>query len=254
MYGGGVALALTIFLAPSLCAQMGQRIGQVREIEGNWCRKATHLRIDDQIFLDDDIRYCSINVRLKDKIVIRFDRTPPYDRPYECSIPGICDQQAQLWLRGAFILGEIQPHRETELISALRFRHSLVPDAVLQGGRETRVPMSVLAKLSEGPYMLCHMSRQLKATECAEQPISLSHPDIQGVPGIYGIYRSADRDGEMVPRRLPSALVLITPSDSNLLPLWNLVPETFRYSTDRYSVFERWRYILYLTKRFAQHS
>ena len=97
-------LVRLLLLAATLTStgRASTRIGEVFKLEGDWCRQAIHLAIGNPIFLDDDVRYCSDSLVKTHYIVIRVDGATPYDRPYLCSTPGICDTKEKLWLAGAY--------------------------------------------------------------------------------------------------------------------------------------------------------
>src|SRR5690242_21476148 len=90
-------LTILILVAGILSAATHEKVGQVKEVRGKWCRAGMELKKADDIFLDDDIRYCSPQLSRAERIVITFLKQPPFDRPYDCSSAGLCDKRTKLW-------------------------------------------------------------------------------------------------------------------------------------------------------------
>src|SRR5580658_2125216 len=63
------------------------RIGQVTDIAGRWCRQTSILKVGDNIFVNDRIKYCGSTRRPNDRLTIRFEPAAangkPSDHVYE---------------------------------------------------------------------------------------------------------------------------------------------------------------------------
>jgi hypothetical protein len=116
----------SVLLGSAVCALAAPnsppaKIGSVVDISGSWCRQGNPVKLNDTVYFTDDIRYCNNNVPNRSHhIMIRFDRKPPYNRPYKCETPGICDHPSKLWLIGAYLYGPGKTPPGTPTISPPR--------------------------------------------------------------------------------------------------------------------------------------
>src|SRR5262249_42552455 len=199
----------------------------------------------DAIYWEDDVRYCANTLRQEHRIVIQFDHNPPYVRTYACNTPAICDQQAKLWLQGAYQYGTLVPPNAATLLSALKVRHSLMGDAVLRGSNAVvRLPSYLAALLSEGSATLCRISKDLSSGDCILDKPTFATSTIRAAPGLYGVYRESGKNAKSIWKRIPRALVLVVPPGSPLLERWQAIPEAFRNDESIYSVLERRMFLI----------
>jgi hypothetical protein len=239
-----VALGIVVASVLSIAGQTTTRAGVVREFMGRWCRQTTVLRIGDVVNLEDTITYCAEKVDQADKIVIRFDGEKPYDRPYLCSTPGICDTRAKLFLAGASALQHIRSTGGV-LQSAPRISSLTRIDQLLESMAELQSwTIKVDEAKAQTPELkfktleYCQLDGDGKATNCSS-----------GVTFIAGATRGtaigAFLKGE---RHDPISIVGVVPENSIGLKKWSELPDLYKSAANPQLVLERRAYMLQLLK------
>ncbi|HTC34868.1 MAG TPA: hypothetical protein VK724_15935 [Bryobacteraceae bacterium] len=242
----------------SAFAQPGQKIGEVLSTHGQWCRQASVLKTGDAVFLEDDIRYCSSPLTTTDQIVIRFyanqdSKAPankPYDRPYNCTTPGICDKKEKLFLEGAYIRLRYLPSG-TPLISSPP-RASLLLDTIIEQGKSW-VPDAqtgsrgfggfgtgkAVGDFATSSFQICSFTNDKgdKVDKCSSEPGAAAKLP----PGLYGVFRKDDHAS-------PASLIVIVPPGSNAEAKWSEVPEAFKTDQSKGTMAERRLYLVELFK------
>jgi hypothetical protein len=178
-------IALVFVFAISLPAASGdaKKIGVVKHVEGKWCRKTTSIKKGEALYWEDDVRYCSRPFVKKHKIIVRFDRVPPYERTYRCSTPGICDQQAKLWLQGAYQYGPGASGQLTPLISRPKVVSSNIPDAVIRAGQDgVMLSEDIVSAVAGHSITICRILSGDKPTNCTQDNPTELNPTIRVGP------------------------------------------------------------------------
>jgi len=225
-------LAVFVILAASLSAATHTKVGEVKEVTGKWCRAGIELKKTNEIFLDDDIRYCSPQLIRSERIVITFLRKPPLDRPYECSSAGLCDNKTKLWLEGAYSDGAPLSPKVSPLLSHPN-TSSVFPDLVLpKSGDGVKLPPGALAWGKS--FAICYVDGA-KQGDCLQNRIKTAGQTFKIGIGLYALYLDSASEGH----NSPNALMLVTPGDSDLTKKWDAIPEVFR--TDKSAAFVKER-------------
>lgn len=234
-------LAVFIILAASLSGATHLKVGHVKELTGKWCRAGTELKNTDEVFLDDDIRYCSQPLKRSEHIVITFLHDPPFDRPYECSSAGLCDNRAKLWLEGAYYFGATSSPRVPPLLSRPNIS-SAFPDLVLpQAGDGVKLPQGAIAPGKS--FAICYVDGS-KQGECLRSQGKTAAQTFKIGTGLYALYLGSGSE----PHESPNALMLVTPGDSDLTKKWDAIPEAFRVGTSEAFVKERRNFLVILNQ------
>lgn len=234
-------LAVFVILATSLSAAPHLKVGQVKEVSGKWCRAGIELKKADDIFLDDDIRYCSTVLERSERIVITFQHDPPFDRPYECSSAGLCDNRTKLWLEGGYYFGAPVSPKVPPLLSRPNIS-SVFPDLVVpQEGDGIKLPAAVAGWGKS--FAICYVDGT-KQGECLKNRINAAGETFKIGIGLYALY--VDSVGDQ--QASPSALLLVTPGESDLTKKWDAIPEEFRMSRSAAVVQERRSFLMNLNQ------
>jgi hypothetical protein len=230
-------LAIWILVAAALSAATHEKVGQVKEVRGKWCRAGVELRKADDIFLDDDIRYCSRQLSRAEGIVITFLKNPPFDRPYECSSAGLCDKRTKLWIEGGYYFGAPPSPRVPPLLSRPNVS-SVLPDLVLpKEGEGVKLPAGAVAWGES--FTICQVEGT-KQGACFEDQVKRSSGTVKVGTGLYALYVGSN-SGQ---KTSPNALMLVTPGNSDLTKKWDAVPEAVRMSKSAAFVQERRSYLV----------
>jgi len=241
-------LVIALVSAFPLAGQNGAKIGVVLALDGAWCSQAKELKINDAIHLNDEITYCGKPPKPTDRIVIRFDGQEPYDRPYECATPGICDPDARLWLLGAYT----RQHSKSPggiLQSAPRTTSEFVlPDTIFKVGKGSEGSMQAMAYVGippregRGP-----ISPSLVFCEFADSKIDRCFDDWEAMTstGVYGIFLKDNKE-------IAIALVAVVPNHSTAAAQWLAIPEAYRKDKSPQTVVERRTYLMELVKSIQQ--
>lgn len=234
-------LAVFVILAASLSAATHMKVGQVKEVTGQWCRAGIALKHADEIFLDDDIRYCSPQITRSERIVITFLRNPPFDRPYECSSAGLCDNKTKLWLEGGYYFGAPLSPRMPPLLSRPNIS-SVFPDLVVpQDDAGITLPPGTVEYGKS--FAVCYVEGT-KQGECLQHRIKTTGQTLKIGAGLYALYLGSAAE----PRKSPNALMLVTPGNSDLTKKWDDIPEAFRMGKSASFVKERRSFLLNLNQ------
>lgn len=215
-------------------AQNPKKIGEIHVVTGHWCRQAQVLGQGYDVYLKDEIKYCGVPLKKTDRIVIRFDRTPPtppYDRPYECATPGICDANAALWLEGANSI--ISPPSGAPLWSTPpRVGSVILPDRIVEQGNSAAWT-SIGPGTSKGPLQICRV-RDGQPDQCKDSADPKYTQKLS--PGLYGLYYKDDR-------KSAAGYVGVVRSDSAIVGKWGSVPYAYKQDNSAPTVMERRAYI-----------
>jgi hypothetical protein len=232
-----------------LASQNDVKIGVVLALDGAWCSQAKELKINDPIHLKDEITYCGKPPKPTDRIVVRFDGKEPYDRPYECATPGICDPDAKLWLLGAYT----RQHSKSPggiLQSAPRTTSEFVlPDTIFKAGKDSdggsmraMAYVGIPPREGRGPRFpsieFCEFGDP-KANRCFDDWEAISSP------GVYAIFLKENK-------QIAIALVAVVPSHSSAAVEWLAIPEAYRKDKTPQTVVERRAYLMELVKSTQQ--
>jgi hypothetical protein len=206
------------------------------------------LAIGNPIFLDDDVRYCSDSLVKTHYIVIRVDGATPYDRPYLCSTPGICDTKEKLWLAGAYYYQRLRSPGGGILQSFPKtISNWISPDFVVQQGDslagipKNRKPATtgVFGKTGQAKtYEYCTFNNG-QIDNCSGDFDYIS--DVN----VYGVFLRGKRTN-------PVTVVGVVPRNSEAVSDWNSVPQAYKQDTAPETVLERRAYLLELVKSAKQ--
>jgi hypothetical protein len=238
-----LAVGLALASAISLFGQTPKKIGVVLSFQGRWCRQAAAVATGDAIFLEDSITYCADRTSQADRIVIRFDGKTPYDRPYECSTPGICDTRAKLWLAGPDALQRFRSPGGA-LQSTPRIAVKTIDiDQIIQLGDDVDGWLKVVTDVSAGTPTIKLNSLEYCRLDASGKPVGCSRHLTTPLAGasIYAAFANGDR-------RAPLSVVGVVPRNSLGVAKWAEVPDVYKSSTDPLLVMERRAYLMDLVK------
>jgi len=224
--------------------QDSKKIGEIRIVTGHWCRQAQVLAQGYDVYLKDEIKYCGVPLKKKDRIVIRFDRTPPtppYDRPYECSTPGICDANAALWLEGANSI--LSPPSGTPLWSTPPTIGSVIPDRIIEQGNSAAWAW-VGPGMFNTPLQICRVWDG-QPDQCKDDPDSKYSQTLS--PGVYGLYYKGDH-------KSAAGYVGVVRPHSAIVGRWGSIPNAYVQDNSAATVMERRAFMLKLFENYSPAS